>query len=201
MATGFNPLGSAAYSNAPRIAIVQPAKDWRYYEATIIKMEENTGRTLKEYKESGVWRDHYKSWAAACEPLQISRRRADELIKEEDESRRKSPVVADKQDKKELAALKKVEQAREEEPEKPHIRTADEIKAEQAKPEPRKAIENGKPKSQLAIWDKAESIGGAYQRAIDDINRLCPNKAFHDRIISTIQDAMSLTRQWNKAVK
>lgn len=146
----------------------------------------------------------FKSAAAAVESIcQRTKQWANNFLREMEAEleicKVESAVSAssDKEDKKESVALKKVERARDEELEKPHIRTATEILTEQRC----KPTENGKPKSQLAIWGKAESIGGAYERAIDDINRLCPNKAFHDRIISTIQDAMCLTRQWMETIK
>lgn len=66
-------------------AITQQAKDWRYYESTITHMHELEGAVLKEYKEGGAWKEHYKTWRAACEPLGKSRSQIDRLIKEERE--------------------------------------------------------------------------------------------------------------------
>ena len=72
--------------------IVQTAKDWRYYETTITHMHEVEGAVLKEYKEGGSWKEHYKTWRDACVPLGKSKRQIDRLIQEEDESRTECPT-------------------------------------------------------------------------------------------------------------
>lgn len=128
MATGFNRLSASAYSNSPAIAIVQPAKDWRYYETSIIKLDESRGKMLKEYKESNVWREKYKTWTDACVPLDMSRSHANALIAEETSISRLSATEPTTQKKETLKTLAKLPgPPREEEPEKPHIRTADEV--------------------------------------------------------------------------
>lgn len=134
MATGLNRLGGNAYTNS---AIVQQAKkDWRYYEGRIVALDEDRGKLLKEYKEGSTWKEHYKTWTDACVPLDISRRQADRLIESEELFRTECPNVVHK---KEEVALKKVEQARniphEPELEKPRVKTADEVIAEQREPE------------------------------------------------------------------
>jgi len=65
--------------------IVQAAKDWRYYESTIIRNEQLNAALLKEYKEGGAWREHYKTWRDACEPLGKSRSQVNRIIQEEAE--------------------------------------------------------------------------------------------------------------------
>lgn len=117
----------------PESAIIRQAKrDWRYFQEAIVASEEQTGALLKEYKESGVWKEHYKTWTDACVPLNISRRQADQLIADEVAIRRESPNEVHKEDEK---ALRRVEAFRLEEPpevppweqeDKPHIKTADE---------------------------------------------------------------------------
>ena len=81
--------GDAEFLKGNRAAIVQPAvkvsKDWRYYENAIVHGQELTAALLKEYKDGEVWREHYKTWREACEPLGKSTSQIDRLIKEERE--------------------------------------------------------------------------------------------------------------------
>lgn len=127
MASGHNPLGSLAYTS-PTTTITQKAqKDWQFYQRAIIESEVHTGALLKEYKEGGTWRHHYKTWTDACVPLNISRSQVNKLIADHIAISSESPNEIKKQDEK---ALQKVEQARQEEPEKPRIKTADEVLAD-----------------------------------------------------------------------
>lgn len=118
-------------------AIVQAAevqKDWRYYEQTILNAEQNVGKLYREYKECGAWKEHYKTWADACEPLGKSRSQVDRLIHNVEEI---SAECAKVDHKKEQKALSQVEQAREEpqeEEEKPAVHSADEKKRDEPKP-------------------------------------------------------------------
>lgn len=116
-----------AFANPPP-AITQPAKkDWRYYESAII-----AGWQLYDsYKSSGEWKQQYKTWEDACVPLGKSRRRVDEIIQEG----KKSAVSADSNSEEKLETLKTVSELpvpREEEPEKPRVKTADEVIADNA---------------------------------------------------------------------
>lgn len=85
-----------AFGNPPP-SIVQPAeqaaRDWRYYETTIIRREEASADILKEYKDGGSWRVHYKTWQDACAPLGKSRRQIDRLIQEASDIRTEMPEV------------------------------------------------------------------------------------------------------------
>jgi hypothetical protein len=67
--------------------------------------------------------------------------------------------------------------------------------------EPPRHQENGKPKYLLHIWAKAESCGGAFLRAVDDVHRQCPNGSFRDRVISGIKAQMDLIKTWRESVK
>lgn len=137
MATGLNRLGSSAYTSTPP-AIVEQAKDWRYYEQMIATSEEMTGKLYKEYKDSGVWKQKYKTWTEACEPLGKSRSQVNRIIAQE--VLESGAECANVSDKKEQKALSEVEAAREEKPqeeEKPAVHSADESKPEN----------NGKAKS------------------------------------------------------
>lgn len=211
MATGFNRLGASAYTSTTPLPIVQQAKkDWRFYQQAIIASEENTGKLLREYKEGGTWRQEYKSWEAACVPLNISRSQSNRLIAEDikrSEDGASCAGVADKTDKKEQKALSQVEAARQEEPEKPRVKTAPEELAEQAEknghaePAKPKTTENGKPKSQLGVWKKAEDLSGVWVRAVDDVQRACPNKIFHDRVLHHINEAIKLFQEWRQSVR
>ena len=117
------------------------------------------------------------------------------------------PTMPDKAYKKEQKALSKVESAREEEPEKPRVKTAPEELAEQAEknghaePAKPKTTENGKPKSQLGVWKKAEDLSGVWVRAVDDVQRACPNKIFHDRVLHHINEAIKLFQEWRQSVR
>lgn len=223
MATGHNPIGSRAYTSTPTPdlghqaarafsnpppAIVQPAKrDWKYYEGAITASEAMTGKLLKEYKEGGTWKEQYKTWTDACVPLNISRRQADRLISEDISIRTECPNESTKQDEK---ALKKLEQSRpsprEEEPEKPRVKTADEVISEnghvgpvkpQAKPK-----ENGKPKIQLSLWKEIEEslVGRAINRA-DELNRHCGNPVLHAEFILTMKTALKVLEAWKASIK
>lgn len=149
MATGFSPLGSSAYSSTtPKIAIMQPAipvKDWRYYEKTIIAMEDGAGKLYKEYKDGETWRAQYKTWEDACVPLDKSRRQVDRIILKQVDghadflakttNRTECPNTTPQQKKETLQSIAKLPNPpQEEEPEKPRIKTADEELAETTPP-------------------------------------------------------------------
>jgi hypothetical protein len=200
---GHNKLGAGAYTSA----IVQKAeKDWRFYESALIKMDTDKGLMLQEYKEGEAWKKHYTSWEDACVPLDISKRQADRLIEQHKvKSGTECPTSSDK---KESAALKQVEKAREpkpaepepdkEEDEKPAVHSADEpATSGHAKPK-----ENGKPKSRLAIWSELEQtlFGRAINR-IDELNRQCPNITLHAQLIAKAKACLDLLEQWKAAVK
>lgn len=102
--------------------------------------------------------------------------------------------------KKESAALKKVEQAREDEPEKPHIKTRDEILEEQ-KPQITKATENGKPKYLLAVWRDIQDGYGKVLNRIDEANRVVPDKAEHDWLIAKTKECMDRAERWHGRAK
>lgn len=208
MATGLNRLGTSAYTNTPP-AIVQKAKrDWKFYQSAILKLDEDRGKLLHEYKEGGTWKEHYKTWVDACVPLNISARQADRLIQLEVSIRTECPNVDDKKEEK---ALSQVEKAREatpepekEEDEKPAVHSADEAKPEPAKPHTNghQPKQNGKPKTQLPIWKEIEDdlIGKAYRR-VDDLNRVCPNPVHHKRLISALKMAHGILDEWRRDTK
>lgn len=136
MATGHNRLGATAtYTTlpAPPGIVEKATKDWRFYQQAIISSEERTGELLREYKEGGTWKQHYKTWTDACVPLNISRSQSNRLIAESVAISAECANDSNKQDEK---ALKKVEKARErpgeEEPEKSRVKTATEVIAENA---------------------------------------------------------------------
>lgn len=190
-------------------AIVQlAARNWSFYEKAIIQLDDHKGKMLKEYKESGVWKEHYKSWAAACVPFELSRRRCDELIQMEVGG--KPPAKPNKSDKTEEESLKQVEKAREEtkeeEPEKPAVHSADEKKQDEPKPHTNghgsRKSENGKPKQLLAAWREMEEslIGRAINRT-DELNRLCPNPQMHARLVASLKASLLILEQWKQSVQ
>lgn len=212
---------NAAEAGKPA-AIVQPAaRNWQFYESTLLKMDENKGKMLDEYKNGGTWRERYKTWIDACVPLNLSVRHIDRLIERERFIKTECPNV---DHKKESVALKQVEEARptkateappaipdflktDEELEKPRVKTAQESIADTAAKNGhvngvhRNGKENGKPLNQLAVWKKAEDTFGALLRAIDDVHRACPSKSVHDRIINGIKNELNLFEQWKGSVK
>lgn len=226
MATGFNRLGASAYSNSPAIAMIQPAAMTVEQRVEALKQKFTAAMSNVAVNRKVIFgvlediKEHYheygyktvaagvegicqrsKSWAYNfCAEIEAELEIYGKIIPADSTT---VDAEADKAAKKESVSLKRVENSREEEPEKPHIMTAPERIAAngELKPMPIKATENGKPKSQLAVWEKAEGIGGAFLRAVDDINRLCPNKAFHDHTLNTIKEAMRATRQWRDTVK
>lgn len=175
MATGFNPLGASAYSNAPHSAMVQaaiPVKDWRYYEKTIIAMEEGTGKLYKEYKEGGAWKEQYKTWEDACVPLGKSRSQVDKIIAREDSIRSQCANTPTQQKKETLKAISKLPEPPEE-PEKPHIKTRDEILEEQkeqpqANPKPLTDCTGTVISQQLLkTWNRRADVQGLMTLASD----------------------------------
>lgn len=204
------PVSSAQLNAAPP-AIVEQAKDWRYYEQAILHSEEHTGKLYREYKEGGAWKTQYKTWEAACVPLGKSRRQVDRLINDEVEISQNRTECPKPADKKEQKALSQVEKAREvtpepekEEEEKPAVHSADEKPQEEVKPHNNghQPKQNGKPKTQLPIWKEIEDdlIGKAYRR-VDDLNRVCPNPVHHKRLIAALKMAHGILDEWRRDTK
>lgn len=113
-------------------AIVQPAavkKDWKFYEDAISNSEAFTGLLYEEYRDGKTWKEQYKTWEDACVPLGKSRRQVDRIIAKDNQKRTECPNTETQQ---EQNALSQVEQAREEEPEKPRVKTARESMADAA---------------------------------------------------------------------
>lgn len=204
-------------------AVVRPAevKNCAWYEA---KLKEEAYRhtqeyagILKDFKESGSWKEKYKTWAAACEhAMDISKTYANKLIRELESGQLPTvgQVESNRTHKKEEAALKQIESAREEEPqeepEKPRVKSADEVKADNAqknghteKPKTHaKPTDNGKPKNQLAIWRHfEESLLGPALRETDNLNRVCPNSVLHSQLLDGIKACMRLLAKWRASVK
>jgi hypothetical protein len=187
-------------------------KDWVYYECLIVASEENTGRIFREYKQSGVWRQQYKTWAAACVPLGKSRSQVDRIIQDESTSSALCAESSYKQDKKESESLKQVEEARkasdptkteeeeQEEPEKPAVHSADEpVNPDHTKA--RTPKENGVPKYQLPVWNQLETTFGRSLNVADELNRKCPCPVKHAMFIHQTKMAMETLNQWRESVK
>lgn len=116
----------------------------------------------------------------------------------------------DSSDKDKLDTLKKISDLshpKDGEPEKPHIKTRDEVLAEQAEKNGQveapkaKPTENGKPKSQLGVWKKTEDCFGVLIRSVDDVHRVCPNPFRHDQVLKALSGALSFFSEWRKSVK
>jgi hypothetical protein len=126
------------------------------------------------------------------------------------------PTRPDTADKKEEVSLKQVEKAREipeppkdEEEEKPRVKTRDEVLADNAEKNgepvvpqaPPKVKENGKPKSQLVIWrEMEESLGRLLNRA-DELNRICPGPVYHSQVLNGVKHCMGILEKWKAQVK
>jgi hypothetical protein len=226
MATGFNRLGASAYSNSPAIAIVQPAAMTVEQKVAALKQKFLTAMTNVATNRKVIYdvlldiKEHYheygfKSIAAAVEAMcQRSRSWAYNFCSEIEAEleihgtiKSKCPETvdaeADRATRKELTSLKRVEQAREEEPEKPHIMTAPERIAAngELKPMPIKAADNGKPKHALAFWVEVENwLGWSLNRA-DTANHACPNPKLHEDFLESVKVSMRLWNQWRASAK
>jgi hypothetical protein len=213
MASGFNPLGAAAYSNTPTIArpaALTPAQRVGILKQTFTNALCNvtTNRRIIYDVLVDIKEHHheygYKSYAAAVEGI-CDRGKSwaynfcDEIEGEIEIYGKIVPAdsikldcEADRAARKELASLKRVEKAREEEPEKPHIRTADEIKAEQAE---KPHIKTGEP------FARMEKL---FERAIswaDDLNTHCPNEMAHGEFIAWAKNCLKILGQWKDSAK
>ena len=193
-------------------AITQEAKSWRVYEMTIIHNEEVNAKILVEYKESGAWRERYKTWRDACEPLGLSRRRIDELIQEESESRRKPPI----------APLSEVEETLETVNDLPdplaylerptvHAGPAPKPKANEPlengetvadyKRTHRPPTDNGKPIYAMPVWREMEVYCGKLLNRVDMAHHLLPDKKEHDGIIEDVHGVGERIRRWHERAK
>jgi hypothetical protein len=202
---GHNRIGASAYTSST--AIVQQAeKDWRFYETSLLKMDKDKGAMLEEYKKGETWRKHYKSWEDACVPLDISKRQADRLIAARKlQNGTECPTLSNK---KESVALKNVEEARQpdpepeppEEPEKPAVHSADEVKVE-PKTNGHTAKINGVPKYQLPVWKQLETTFGHSLNVADELNKKCPCPVKHALFIHQTKLAMNALNEWRESVK
>lgn len=104
---------------------------------------------------------------------------------------------ASRLDKKESESLKRVEQAREEEPEKPHIRTATEVLAGNGEVK-QKATDNGKPKWAMPVWRELEELFGRALNRIDEANHVWPDRAEHDGLIAATKECFARVERWHE---
>lgn len=195
-------------------AIVEAAKDWRYYENAIVHHEQVGAKLYLEYQESGAWKAHYKTWEDACIPLGKSRRQIDRLIKAERDIRTECP---NKSPSETLAT----------------VNTLPDPMADLNPPEPQKAkgnghmtgkavkdtlLENGespedykrthkapthsgKPIYAMPAWKELEEfIGKAINRA-DAVNRLMPNPKAHRGLLASLKDAFTRAQSWHEEAK
>lgn len=224
--TGHNRIGSAAYtSSTPKLdleaarqfknpppAIVQSAQRTnQYFEQRLAKNTSERDAILAEWKQSGVWKDKYDTWADACEANGISVSQANRIVKKQNDA-----SCANIDHKKEEAALKSVEAARkpepepDPEPEKPAVHSADEKHKDgfmcsfkpETKSTPRPApSESGKPKTDLRCWTQAEDCGGAFLRAVDALHRQCPNTGLHAKVVAGIKANMAMVETWREGAQ
>lgn len=203
-------------TNRPPAIVQQAQKTCAWYRQ---QYEENEKKhwavqdaLLANFKESGIWKSEFNTWGAACELLLgISQGRANERILRHKQSalaQTTSPHAdrTNPQDKKEEKALSQVEKAREvtpepekEEDEKPAVHSADEKPQNNGRAKP---TENGKPKTQLSIWRELEEtlLGRALNRA-DELNRQCPNRGWHDKVIDSVKSALWALEKWKESVQ
>ena len=209
-------------------AIVQPAKDLSYYKEQWQKLDQKHDaerrQFLAEFKSSGTWRGEYKSWQQCCvEYLNLSKRRVDKLVEEANvkQSREGGHPASDKSDT--LDKLSTRPDPKEEEPEKPHVRSGDEILAEltaeqwekehyNVKPKP-KAVQapadkqpraervNGKPIYALPVWkDLLDFYGHALNR-LGDANRVVPDRQLYETMEAKTKELMNKSREWREKAR
>jgi hypothetical protein len=186
----------------PPAAIVQEAKkDCASYEAEFKQIKGRHKREesefLKRYKESGIWKEKYKTWDEACEiGLGILRRTANRNIA--DVSGQNDPPAEMLPPAGHITRVKSTASTLEEgdeEEEAPRVHSADEER-------PRKPInENGKPKQLMLVWGEIEqSVGRAINRC-DELNRVCPNAMLHALFLAQSKACMKTLEEWKDSVK
>lgn len=100
--------------------------------------------------------------------------------------------VTDSHDKKEEAALKKVEAAR----------TTQGPDSEGGPPVPRVRTEAGKPKRDLSIWKEIEErLLGVAANRVDTLNHECPNPVFHKKLQDQLSACFQTLAMWRESVK
>lgn len=151
------PVSSAALNlTEQKPAIVQSAtRNCAWYKNEIKRLALEVTKNAKEYRQavanfktSGTWKEEYKTWGdASRDVLDLTPQRSNTLIRELTENYCEVSECphSDSQDKKEQKALSQVEQAREEEPEKPAVHSADEKPREEAKPQNNGHVKATKP--------------------------------------------------------
>ena len=174
------------------------SKDWRYYENAIVHGQKLTAALLKEYKEGGSWKEHYKTWRDACVPLGKSKRQIDRLIQEEDESRTECPTEPLSETAKTLATVNDLPDPFDLMPPTVHAGAAampaqstpkPKAVQEEVEHKPRMQNNNGKPVYALPVWrETLDFIGRAINRN-DAINHLVPSPKDHDFIEGHLKDA------------
>jgi hypothetical protein len=209
-------IDASMYTRSP--AIVEAAKDWRYYESTIIRNNEMNAAMLKEYKEGGAWKAHYKTWRDACEPLGKSRSQIDRLIQSESESsascatftkantlEKVNSLANPISDEELLGLLPKV-----------HTKASPQAKPE-PEPEPEKATEPPKdcmgypiPQRCLTLWNQRDDVQGYLTAAsrlkclMDELQEGCKgvyvpmqgNVQTHMVSLKTIHYHLSMCKPW-----
>ena len=166
-------------------------------------MHEREGAVLKEYKDGGSWKEHYKTWRDACEPLGKSKRQIDRLIQEEVESRTECPINESESDTlatitTELDPLDECLRAQETKPTvhagpatAPPAAPKAKVSQEAVEHKPRERNDSGKPIFAMPVWrETLDFIGKAINRN-DAINHLLPSPKDHDFIEAHLKDAFN----------
>jgi len=209
-------LDASAYISQP--AIVEAAKDWRYYENAILQHEKVGAKLYLEYKDSGAWKAHYKTWRDACEPLGKSRSQINKLIQVARESSAECATESPSDTLDKVNALAPPTEAELKAqldadilglgptvhagPAPMPTRTATPTPAAtQEQHKPRVRNDNGKPVYALPVWkDLLDFYGHALNR-LADANRAVPDRKLHDTMEAQTKDLMNKSREWREKAK
>lgn len=195
----------------PPAIIVRAKRSNAYYEKALetcnMLHEQEHGRILKEWKESGAWKEKYDTWDDAAKVgAGISSRHANRIIAQFEESQ----AVIGHDVRKRLDKVKEeFPPEPEEDDEKPAVRAATPEQMKRVEPQgPRSEVgptgkpsENGKPKHSLAIWKElSETHFGRALNRIDELNRQCPNPKYHAALIEAGKKCLAILEQWRQEV-
>lgn len=189
--------------------IVQPAvpvKNHAYWLARGLEIKDRYkrewGQFLKEYKESGGWREVHLTWEDACEELGIPKRTADHQIAATKTDQSKvlnlgnSCPSENNLSNGACASTGQSPTSSQDEKPTPKSQGPD---SEEPPPTPRIRTENGKAKRDLAVWGEIRDYIGHAVNRLDTLNQHCPNPAMKKNVRADLDNARSnLDTWWNQ---
>ncbi len=205
----------------PPAAIVEQVNDYEHIKARIdnaIERQKDGRKALavaiRDMLETKAYRTKYKTIAAfalheygkSARWLAIQLEELTAAYTGDKEESEETPKSTDTHNNDLEVGLKNMEKASAlaepeppEEPEKPAVHSADEVKVEtngHTRPK-----ENGKPKGQLALWGEMETYCGRSLNRADELNRQCPNPRLHAQFIQHGNICMNILNTWKQETK